>query len=146
TPKLTANYGVRYEFASLPQPPIVNPDYPQTGKIPESTLNFAPRVGLAYSLGNSKTVIRAGYGMFYARFPGAFINDLWKNNGLYQSTLSLTSSNAAQLAAGPVYPFRLASSSSAAGSTTIQFAAPNMRTPYTEQGDFAIERQLGARM
>ena len=135
TPKLTLNYGVRYEFNSLPQPPQANPDYPDTGKIPESTLNFAPRIGLAYSLADNKTVIRAGYGMFYARFPGAFINDLWKNNGLYQTSLSLSSSIAAQLAAGPVYPFRLTSSANAVGGSTIQFAAPNLRTPYTEQGE-----------
>jgi hypothetical protein len=146
TPRFTANYGVRYEFASLPQPPQANPDYPQTGKIPESYLNFAPRVGLAYSLGDNKTVIRAGYGMFYARFPGALINDLWKGDGTYQTSLSLSSSIAAQLAAGPVYPGRLASSSSAVGSSTLQFAAPDLRTPYTEQGDFAIERQLGSQV
>jgi Carboxypeptidase regulatory-like domain/TonB dependent receptor len=144
TSKLTVNYGVRYEFASLPQPPQSTPDYPQTGVIPESYLNFAPRIGLAYSL--DKTVVRAGYGMYYARFPGGFINDLWKNNGLYQTTLSLSSSIASQLAAGPVYPNRLPNSSSAAGSSTIQFAAPNLRTPYTEQGDFAIERQLSSQM
>src|SRR5262249_15765878 len=108
TPKLTANYGLRYEYAALPQPPHVHPDYPQTGRIPNSTLNFAPRVGLAYSL-NNKTVVRAGFGMFYARFPGSLINNLWKNNGLYQTSLSLSSSNTAQLASGPVYPNRLAS-------------------------------------
>ncbi len=33
--------------------------------------NFAPRIGLAYALGESrKTSIRASYGMFYTAFPG----------------------------------------------------------------------------
>jgi len=141
TPKLTLNLGLRDELTSLPQPPQVNPDYPQTGVIHEDMVNFAPRIGIAYGL-NDKTVIRAGYGMFYARFPGGLINDLWKNNGLYQTSLSLSSSTASQLAAGPVYPNRLVSSANAAGSSTIQFADPNLRTPYSEQGDFAIERQL----
>lgn len=37
--------------------------------------NFAPRLGAAYSV-NSKTVIRAGAGVFYSsRLPGLFLND-----------------------------------------------------------------------
>ena len=31
TPRLTLNYGVRYDYAALPQPSIVNSAYPQTG-------------------------------------------------------------------------------------------------------------------
>src|SRR5205823_3268707 len=72
TPKLTVNYGARYEYAQLPQPRIFNPNYPQTGHIATGRLNLAPRVGLAYSL-NEKTVLRAGFGMFHARFPGSYI-------------------------------------------------------------------------
>ena len=43
------NYGVRYEYAQLPQPKIVNPDYPQTGHISTGACNLAPRLGVAYS-------------------------------------------------------------------------------------------------
>src|SRR6185436_7436264 len=49
TAKLTLNYGVRYEYAALPQPEITNSDYPQTGRIPSAKANFAPRIGIAYS-------------------------------------------------------------------------------------------------
>lgn len=143
TPKLTLNYGLRYEYAQLPQPTIVNPDYPQTGRIPTGHLNLAPRIGLAYSL-NEKTVVRAGYGVFYARFPGSLIDNLFSANGVFQTSISLQSANPAQLASGPVYWNALSAipAGATAGAANIQFAAPNLRTPYSEQGTLAVERQL----
>jgi hypothetical protein len=88
TPKLTVNVGLRWEFAtpvwerdnlwsnfnpatntlvratngSLYDRALVNPNYK----------DYGPRLGLAYSI-DSKTVIRAGYGISYAFFnrPGS---------------------------------------------------------------------------
>ncbi len=144
TPKLTVNYGVRYEYAQLPQPGVLNRDYPQTGHIPASRLNLAPRLGVAYSL-NEKTVLRAGFGMFYARFPGSLIDNLFSNNGVSQTYITLQGSNAAQMASGPVYWNALAAAPAvgSTGAVNIQFAAPNLRTPYSEQGTIGVERQLG---
>jgi outer membrane receptor protein involved in Fe transport len=142
TSKLTLTYGLRYDFAALPQPTIINPDYPQTGRIPESKKNFAPRLGIAYKL-NDKTVVRVSYGMFFARTTGALINALFTNNAVYQSSLSLTS---ASYASGPVFPARLTDASLAKGGTTVEFASPVLRTPYTEQGTVAVERQIGRDM
>jgi hypothetical protein len=143
TPSLTLNYGLRYEYATLPQPPVTNPDYPQTGHINSPALNLEPRIGLAYSFDQNKMVVRASYGMFHARFPGSLIDNLWSNNGVYQLTGTFSSTNSTQLAAGPVYPNVLATTpSNAVGSSTLQFLAPNARTPYTEQGTLAVERQL----
>jgi hypothetical protein len=144
TPKLTVNYGVRYEYAQLPQPTIVNPDYPQTGHIPTGHRNFAPRLGLAYSL-NEKTVVRAGFGMFHARFPGSLIDNLFSSNGVYQTSITLQGTNPAQRASGPVYWNALPGVpvGASTGAANIQFADPNLRTPYSEQGTLAVERQLG---
>jgi hypothetical protein len=145
--RLTLTYGLRYEYAALPQPKIANPDYPQTGHIRPSTLNLAPRVGAAYKLGDSKIVLRAGYGVFHARFMGSLIANLFTGNGITQTSLSLQGSSAADLAAGPVYPAALtAAPANARGSSTIQFADPHLRTPYTEQGTLAVERQLSRDM
>lgn len=55
SPKLTFNYGLRWDFESgLGQ--VIEPDYRA----------FQPRVGFAYSP-DAKTVIRAGFGMFFDR-------------------------------------------------------------------------------
>ena len=144
TNKLTVNLGLRYEYAQLPQPPVVNPNYPQTGHISTGPLNLEPRLGVAYSL-NSKTVLRAGYGMFHARFIGSLIDNFWTTNGLYQNAISLSGTSSTQLAAGPVFPNALTAAPAGAtvGAATLQFAAPNLKTPYSEQGTVALERQIG---
>jgi hypothetical protein len=140
---LTLNYGIRYEYATFSQPTLVNPDYPQTGKINQPGTNWAPRFGMAYSL-NDKTVIRAGYGMFYARFQGGLINTFFLENGIYQKQISLNGSVPADVAIGPVFPTILPGidRNPPAGTVDVTFAAPNLRNPYTQQGDIAIEREL----
>lgn len=146
TSRLTLNLGVRYDYSHLPQPSVTNPDYPATGRIPTYSKEFAPRIGFAYSLDNqSHTVVRAGYGIFYGRYPGGLVNTLILGNGLYQKAISLSSNSAADLAGGPVFPNRLPNSGSynpPVGSVSLNIASQDFRTPYTEQGDFAIEHQL----
>ena len=145
TSRLTANLGVRYEFAQLPQPTTFNHDYPQTGYINSPKTDVMPRIGLGYRL-NQKTVLRAGYGMFYARVPGATLQDLFTNNAVTVPTVSLSRTQAPQLAAGPVFPNVLAAYPTGlnVSALSFQFAAPNWKIPYSEQGTFAIERQLTA--
>jgi Carboxypeptidase regulatory-like domain/TonB dependent receptor len=138
TPKLTANYGLRYEYAVIPSPTIFNPNYPQTGVIHSPTKNIAPRVGLAYQL-NDKTVLRAGYGLFYDRFESGLINTLFTANGVYTQSLTITSPTAA---GAPIFPNTLASAASATGATSITFGAPNLRNPYTQQINAVVERSL----
>jgi len=48
-------------------------------------------------------VVRAGFGIFYARLPSASVIRLQQRNGVIQKTGTLSSSNAAQLAAGPTF-------------------------------------------
>ena len=137
--RLTANYGLRYERAVLPQPAITNPNYSQTGKIPETTKDFAPRLGLAYSL-NDKTVLRAGYGLFYARYTSSQNFNFFTYNDVYTQSLSITSATSA---GAPVYPFPLASPAGAlASNRSITFPATDMRNPYTQQWNVGIERAL----
>jgi len=137
--KLTLNYGLRYEKTFLPQPTIVDPNYPATGHIPSPNKDFAPRFSLSYMI-NDKTVIRAGYGMFYARFIGDGLDTLFLGNSRYQTSLSIQPNQTG----APVFPGILSSASGfPAGTVNLTFAdQSHFRNPYTQQGTLAIERQL----
>jgi hypothetical protein len=150
TSRLNVNYGVRYEYAKLPQPKVCNQDYPLTCKLYSSPKNFAPRLGLTYRL-NDKTVIQAGYGMFHSRFQSGTIDDLFTTgNGLYQQSVSLTGfpgNTPSQYAAGPVFPNALSavpSAATTASGVNLQEYSPNMKTPYSEQGNIGIQRQISS--
>lgn len=92
TPRLTLNYGLRYEL-NLPFREIqgrLSSFNPETGMAevvnnPDSSLidtdanNFAPRLGFAYDLtGDRQTILRGGYGIFY--------NILGAGNGILEFT------------------------------------------------------------
>ena len=154
TDRLTVSAGLRYEYAQLPQPTVCNHDYPETCHVPSKPTNLAPRLGITYRL-NDKTVLQAGYGMFYARFQGGTLDNLFTTgNGIYQQSMTLTgcptgqtnctSSAVSQGAAGPVFPNALAAmpSNATVSAASLQFLAPNLKTPYSEQGNVGIQREL----
>ena len=144
TPKLTISPGARYDYTSLPQPTQVNPAFPQTGHIPDTSLNLAPRIGIAYQL-NDKTVLRAGYGMFFNRYISAAIESLFFGNGLYQATYTLNNTGpqfASQQAAGPLFPNFLSAQPNVPGAANLDLVDSHWRNSYSEQATAAVERQI----
>jgi hypothetical protein len=136
--KVTLGYGLRYEKSWLPQPTITNPDYPATGRIPEQNKNFAPRVSLSYAV-DDRTVIRAGYGIFYARIHGNLLDTLFLGNGKYQTSISIAPS----APGAPTFPNILSGLGSIpAASVALQYADSSFRAPYSQQGTLAVEHQF----
>jgi hypothetical protein len=140
TPKLIVSPGLRYELTALPQPKLSNPTWPQTAVIPETRKNFGPRIGIAYTI-NDKTVIRAGYGLFFNRYTSSTVENAFITNGVYQATYSLNSA-ATIGAGGPVFPNFLAAQPNVTGSASVLFLDKTWRNPYSQQGTLAVERQV----
>jgi hypothetical protein len=136
--KVTLNWGLRYEKAWLPQPFKADANYPQTGVIPQDNNNFAPRFSIAYSA-NDKTVLRGGYGIFYARIHGNLLDTLYLGNATLQTNVSINNTQTG----APVFPSIFPGVGSLpTSSVSLQFAAQNFYDPYTQQGTLAVERQL----
>ena len=148
TDRLSLTLGARYEYTIAPPPPPTNSAFPLTGApIHTGRVDLMPRVGLVYKI-NEKTVVRAGAGTFFARLVGGLLDDVYTGNGIYQISDSLTSSNPTLFAAGPNFPNALASpvTGLTSGASTLDVMSPKLKTPYSEQAEIAIERQLGAGM
>ena len=156
TPKLTVNYGLRYDFESGLSKQI-NPHYN----------GFQPRIGFAWSP-DTKTVIRAGFGLFDDRYNLSFLfitqpqrpviipgetlpgirkgadSATWVLNQFTPGPLGLPADAAAtlittgqvpdQYITGPCPP------SCTAGAGMVHH---DSKIPYSEQANLEIDRQIG---
>ncbi len=150
TPKVSLNYGMRYEFTSVPfgeraqqlnqaasVPGFINFHAPQ----PQYG-NFAPRFGVAYAPGNGDWSIRAGFGMGY--------DVLYDNLGLltfppqYSSTedVNVNTQTPNFLATGGLPPgkgtLQTFPTIAAQRQATSAFM-PDQKLPYSEQWNLSIQ-------
>jgi len=106
--------------------------------------DFAPRLGLAWGLhrgakGPAKTVLRAGFGMFYDRFPSNLVLEAERLN--YANPLQQQ-----LIIPSPEFFPNIPSLSTLEGlSATLPTSyqiAPNLRAPYLLQSALSLEQQL----
>ena len=152
--------GGRYDLQTFTTKSLVsNPLWPDSGKVPFNPYNFAPRVGLAYSIGDHRPlVVRAGYGWFYTRIPQIYTSTIATDNGLSSENLFLNNSNYYDHQVFPKYPNALVNCPLTATSCTLpsslaQFAqagissfSENFKTPKVEQASLSLEREVGRRL
>jgi hypothetical protein len=146
TPRLTLNYGIRYDLQVLPQPKQCNPAFPLTCHIPYSKNNVAPRVGFAYGIDpKGNTVIRGSFGLFYVQEDLLDVSEAFASNGITRPFLVVVGPAFGNSNPLVTYPNSLASFPTGAGGTpSLVVFAPNFRSPYVEQGNLALEHQFGA--
>ncbi len=115
--------------------------------------NFGPRFGFAWSL-NSKTVVRGGFGMFYA--SPTYNDDYLGTASVFNVTTSYvasTNSNATPYTtlANPFPTGLLTPRGAALGlaefyGSTLEFADQNRLNPYNEQWQFGVQREVPGRV
>jgi Carboxypeptidase regulatory-like domain/TonB dependent receptor-like, beta-barrel len=152
TPDLTLNLGLRYDFEFQPTP------------IHRDTNNFAPRFGFSYSV-DSLTVVRGGYGIYYAPLfeAIAFIGRVLDGSQISQLVIPLSgipqlgiTTNSAQvwgLTKNLIGKRTLTTADIAVlglqpgitPSVVLQ-AAPNVVNPYSQQFSLGIERELSGNL
>jgi hypothetical protein len=124
---LTVNAGLRYDAQFLPNP------------IKTDSNNFAPRLGVAYSPGDRKTVIRAGFGIYFDRIPLRATSNALQRDGSKYIVVQLSPTQAG----APVFPSVLnAQPTHLSTKPNITRIDPNIESSYSEQANFQIEREL----
>jgi outer membrane receptor protein involved in Fe transport len=135
--------GLRYDRQDFEQPEVRNPD-PQLAAagIDTSFLNIdkdnvAPRLGLAWTP-HPRTVVRAGYGLFYGRTPAIMVGTAHSNNGINVQTVTFTGSQA------PRYPFVFPSlpAGGTLGKPTIFVFDRDYENPEVHQASLGVDYEL----
>ena len=146
TPRLTLNYGLRYDLQVMPQPKTCNPAFDLTCHIPYSKNNVAPRFGFGYALDSKgKTVIRGSFGLFYIQEDLLDVSEAFASNGITRPFLVVVGPAFCHCTPSLTYPDSLTSFPTGAGGTpSIVVFSPKFRSPYVEQANFGVEHQFGA--
>jgi hypothetical protein len=152
--------GVRYDLQTFSTAGLIsNPLWPASGTLPLDTNNVAPRVGFAWSIGDSNPlVVRGGFGIFYTRIPQIYTSAVATDNGLSQSHLFLDNMDYYQRQVFPTYPNPAVSCALGAaqcvpppawaGYLTSEISAfsPSFQTPYVQQASLSVEREVARRL
>jgi Carboxypeptidase regulatory-like domain len=126
-PNLTASYGFRFESEN----------------VISDHADWAPRLGLAWGLGHgsdTKTVLRAGFGIFYERLDDDQMIVAERLNGVNQ--LSYIVQDPALLAFFPKNPPVAAIAGGSAGAPTTYRISSTLRSPYEMETAVSVEHQL----
>jgi hypothetical protein len=149
--RLTLNYGVRWDYNGVigEKNGRFSRFVPGQGVVPVDQLydkdwnNFSPRLSAVWDAsGNGKTILRAGWGLYYDSFSqDFFVGQLPFNTfnpGAAYNDIQFSFSPAATLAKGaPAF-----TGFSASDVFTVD---PKLRTPYVQVFSANVQRQLGSR-
>jgi hypothetical protein len=111
TNHLAVSVGARWDLQTFATKDLIsNPLFPPSGKVPFQPYNFAPRAGLAYSIGDKRPLVaRAGYGIFYVRIPQIYNSIVQTENGITNSHVFLNNTRYWDHQVFPTYPNPLVS-------------------------------------
>ncbi len=156
--RLRIHAGVRYEYTLLPFPQQPNPALDATfgargatSVFPEDRNNLGPRVAVAFEpLGRGRLLVKAGYGMYFGRMPGATIQAALSDTGESASTVRIrlrptTVAECPQVANqgfGYLCSFTAQPTGVVAATTSAVVFDRRFRLPVVQQGSLEVEREI----
>jgi len=163
SPQTTLSLGLRYDLEIIPLDESDNPLFNGDSKSPSDRNNFGPRVGFTHSLDAAgKSVIRAGWGIFYNRTILGALDDTLEFGKFTESNVVQFPTNAADpgpsagrfptdpyLVNGPFineallrqsYPLGVAVKNNG----VVVFDTPDRKMPYARQFTVGYVRELAS--
>jgi len=139
SPKLTLNVGLRYEYIVWPELDAQAP-YPQSRSVPSDAGNIAPRLGVSWlPTGDTRTVIRGGYGIYYDTPSLGLALNAAQSNGRRLLDFVINGTDAA----APQFPNYLTSAAQGfAVKPSITAFADTFQIMYAHQANLQLEREL----
>ena len=158
---LTLNYGLRWDYYGVIRAQnslfsILTPgdELQQIGTsgapstlYPKDWTNFAPRISVAYDMfGDGRTMLRAGYGLFYDAFPqDLFVGQLPFNtfnpgpayNGIGPAPIGFVGSGGTTSLLSPSEPVY-----TGYASNDVFTVKQNLSTPYVQTWNLNVEHQI----
>jgi hypothetical protein len=166
-PNFTLNFGLRYEAQLMPEtvdptttafgiflndtttPTVLGPGFPSDGDIPDQTDMWQPRVGFAWDLfSNSKSVLRAHWGIYNARQNMLSQVGSVTANGLQQQTIFLNTDLIRLFGGEPTWPGLVTPAALTCGPnpfpcfTGVRVFSRNYENPRVYTGNIAFEQEL----
>jgi hypothetical protein len=169
-PGVTITPGLRYEAQLNPNyfsATSFQNRYPGATSIPDDTTMFAPRLGVAWDIGNAgKTVLRAGGGLYYApTYMSMFAQSILFNGGNPDRAYSVSITNATNNQVNPIStafqqvgvnlataplnnlpvftPSEFATlQANGTGLNSVSYISPNFRNPYALQWQVSGEHEI----
>ncbi|HXF43393.1 MAG TPA: TonB-dependent receptor, partial [Pyrinomonadaceae bacterium] len=142
TRKLKINFGLRYDLYRIPKADPTSP-FSASQKFNVDKNNFAPRLGIVYSLNEGKlpTVIRASAGIYYDTVYIDMYQRALQNNGaakFFNFTFAPSSPGA------PNFPNKLGSlpPGTTLPTQSIETIAPDFENMYAIHSNFQLEQAL----
>jgi hypothetical protein len=158
-PRLTVHAGVRYEYEFLPLPlqpnAALDAAFGVTGAtsvFPEDRNNAGPRLGVAWQpFGVGRGTVRAGYGVYFGKLPGATVRAALLDTAMPGSTTRVRITPATETACpqattvgfGYACSFLTAPSGVVAATTSAMVFDRRFRLPMVQQANVSLEHQLG---
>lgn len=162
SPKLTLNYGVRWEGTWHPEnvPPQdelfygpfigqtkLGQEFPSDGEIPDDLDNIQPRFGITYDVGgDASSVVRGNAGVYVARIPMLVFAQHRSSSGAIGQTIFQASFFNAFGVPPPAYGELLDTSDAQPFQPGVQVPEKELDLPQTYSASVEYEQRLGPRL